>query len=88
MGTSENTINGLQGPSKGLIYGDGMGLGSAYAVEAQLTQRDTDGGVVGSYSPEVMDRLMRYHNDAPFVGDAVMGQQAQYSIMGGERIDA
>ena len=85
MGTSEKAAPGLQGPSKGLIYGDGEGLASAYSAEARLTSRDADGGVVGSYSPDIMDSLLRYHDDAPFVGGVAMGQ---YSVVGGERIDA
>lgn len=86
MGTSEKVTPGLQGPSMGLIYGNGEGLASTYAAELRLTGRDADGGVPGSYPPEVMDMLLRYHNDAPAVGGVALGGQAGAFNMGGELI--
>lgn len=58
--------------------------GMPYAIEAQLTRKDADGGVVGSYPPDVMNRLLRHHPDAvPGVGGAAMGGM----VIGGERFD-
>jgi hypothetical protein len=86
MGTSQKEQSGLFGPSVGMIYGQGEGLPSNYTVEGRLTLRHADGGVVGSYSPDIMDRLLRHHNDAPFVGQAVLGQQVEAFTLAGEVI--
>ena len=82
MGTSEKEAAGLHGPSIGLIYGQAQGMGSGYAVEGRLNNRAAHGGIIGSYDPETMERLLRYHameDVAPAVGSMMLG---------GERFDA
>ena len=86
MGINGKEAPGLAGPSIGLIYGQGEGLATGFAVsaESRLTQRRADGSVVGSYSTQEMSALLRYHN----VDDGVLATGGMYRTLGGERIDA
>ena len=87
MGTSDKTGSAERlGAVSGLIYGQVEGMTNGYSIEGRLTRRNADGGVVGSYSPDVMDRLLHYYNDAAAVGDLSMHQAVEPFVMAGEVI--
>lgn len=83
MGTSERTEEKL-GPTSGLIWGQAA-EGNLSVSGDQLVGRALYGN--GYKVPEIDDRLLRYHNDAPAVGNVLMDQTvAKPFIMAGEVI--
>ncbi len=84
MGTSEQGKEVL-GQTSGLIWGQN-GSGDRLAVSGdQVVGRALYGD---SYrAPHIDDRLLRYHNDAPAVGNVLMDQTvARPFVMAGELI--
>lgn len=83
MGTSENRAETL-GKTSGMIWGQTGGENLAVSGD-QIVGQALYGD---SYrAPQIDDRLLRYHNDAPALGNVLVDQTlAQPFIMAGEVI--